>query len=64
MSKSIIVKVDESLHEAVKTRAGVEGMNMSEFVRGAIREALSREPWKPVFRPATNLEFRYGGNTE
>lgn len=62
--KKILFQLDESLYNAIKERADHEGLSMSEFIRVGIREQLSREPWKPVaVRPATALEFRYGGNS-
>jgi metal-responsive CopG/Arc/MetJ family transcriptional regulator len=61
--KKILFQLDETLYNAIKDRADTEGLSMSEFVRIAAREQLSREPWKPVTRPSEGLEFRYGGKS-
>jgi Arc/MetJ-type ribon-helix-helix transcriptional regulator len=44
MSKTVSVRLDESLRSALETRAQATGRTISEVVRDTLREALAERP--------------------
>lgn len=44
MSKTIAVRVDAALEQAIEERARASGMTVSEVVRETLREALAERP--------------------
>ena len=41
--KRVLIQIDETLHRKVKARAAMLGMQMSEWIRGVLIEALKEE---------------------
>lgn len=62
---SLSIRLDKTLEESLRRRLQVDGISLSDFIREAIRDKLSREDAKPSpYDLGKQLFGRYGSGRD
>ncbi|QTR50915.1 ribbon-helix-helix protein, CopG family [Candidatus Thiothrix anitrata] len=62
---SLSIRLDKTLEESLRRRLQVDGISLSDFIREAIRDKLSKEDAKPgAYALGQHLFGRYGSGRD
>lgn len=62
---SLSIRLEKSLEEALRRRLQLDGMSLSDFIREAIREKLTKDDKKPSpYELGQHLFGRYGSGRD
>lgn len=62
---SLSIRLEKSLEEALRRRLQLDGMSLSDFIRDAIREKLTKDGKKPSpYELGQHLFGRYGSGRD